>query len=78
MKPLQVAAGISQKVNLLLRLVDHNHRTVNGTIGVVAPLELFVVLPVQFITPALFWTNAISYCRRRRGSAGSPFTLTKS
>lgn len=49
-------------VDILLRLVDDNHRAVNRTVSVVTPLEFFIVLSIQFITPTLFWSSTIIRC----------------
>lgn len=42
--------------------VDNDHRAVNRTVGVVTPLQFFIVLSVQFIPPTLFWSNTVIYC----------------
>lgn len=45
-----------QTVDILLGFVDNNYRAVDRTVSVMTPLEFFIVLPIQFITPAFFWS----------------------
>lgn len=52
-------------VNILLCFVYDNHGAVDRTVGVVAALQFFVVLTVQFVTPSLFWPNAIIWRREK-------------
>lgn len=53
-----------QRVDVLLCLVDDDDRAVDGTVRVVAPLEFFIVLSIQLITPTLLWPSTLLYCER--------------
>lgn len=48
---------VVQRVDILLCLVDDDHGAVNRTVSVIAPLEFFIVLSIQFVTPTLFWSS---------------------
>ena len=48
-----------ERGDILLGFVYDDHRAVNGTVAVVASLQFFVVLSVQFITTTLFWSNTV-------------------
>lgn len=50
-----------QTVDILLCLIYDDDGAVDRTVRVVAPLDFFVVLSVQFVTPTLFWSRTIIY-----------------
>lgn len=43
----------------LLQLVDDYDGTVHRSLSIKAPLQLFIILPVKFISPALFRTHPL-------------------
>lgn len=50
-----------QTVDILLCLIYDDDGAVDRTVRVVATLDFFVVLSVQFVTPTLFWSRTIVY-----------------
>lgn len=48
-------------MDILLCLIYDDDGAVDRTVRVVAPLDFFVVLSVQFIAPTLFWSRTIIY-----------------